>query len=165
MDATRYKQKINDVIEKCPIEAGVEILVYNLLDECVDDNLYSLVDINRMWKKQDSRLITEAGVPDIAVLSKDFIFGNEDKGGVYGFVEVKSPGISLRETAQLIGGKHDSSHYIYTNGLVWKCYENGTQKEFNLMIKKLPYTLSSVEIDENELLNLLEYLKKIDWKN
>ena len=165
MDVFKYKQKINDIIEKCPIEAGVEILVYNLLDECVDDNLYSLVDINSIWKKSDRRLVTESVVPDIAILSKDFVFGNYDKGIAYGFVEVKKPGKSLRETEQIIGEKRYSSHYIYTNGLVWKCYENGNYKEFNLMKKKLPHSLITVEIDEKMFLELIEYLKNIDWMN
>lgn len=31
-----YERKINDIITKCPIESGVEILVYNLLDSIID---------------------------------------------------------------------------------------------------------------------------------
>lgn len=49
MDYRYYQRKINDVIEKCPIEAGVEILVYTLLDQLIDSEKYSLVDINRIW--------------------------------------------------------------------------------------------------------------------
>lgn len=45
MDYLYYQRKINDVIFKCPIEAGIEILVYNLLDESVDIKQYSVVDI------------------------------------------------------------------------------------------------------------------------
>lgn len=51
MDYLYYQKKINDVIVKCPIEAGVEILVYNLLDECICMDDYALVDINRIWKR------------------------------------------------------------------------------------------------------------------
>ena len=36
-----YEKKINDVIIKCPIEAGVEILVYNFLDEIIEESSYS----------------------------------------------------------------------------------------------------------------------------
>ena len=36
MDYKYYEHKINDVIIKCPIEAGVEILVYNVLDDIVN---------------------------------------------------------------------------------------------------------------------------------
>ncbi|NLT12447.1 MAG: hypothetical protein GXY06_08570 [Clostridiaceae bacterium] len=45
MDIQTYERKINDIIMKCPIEAGVEILVYNLLDEFIDSGELSLVDI------------------------------------------------------------------------------------------------------------------------
>ena len=74
MDYLYYQRKINDVIIKCPIEAGLEILVYNLLDECIGMDEHALVDINRVRKDQDSRLSTEAGISDIAVLSNDFVF-------------------------------------------------------------------------------------------
>ena len=43
MDYKYYKRKINDVIMKSPIEAGVEILVYNLLDESIDMNEYNRI--------------------------------------------------------------------------------------------------------------------------
>ena len=46
MDHLYYQKKINDVIVKCPIEAGIEILVYNLLDECISRDDFALVDIN-----------------------------------------------------------------------------------------------------------------------
>ena len=74
MEYWLYQRKINDVITKCPIETGIEILVYNLIDEYIDINDYALVDINRIWKNQDSRLSTEGGIPDIAVLSPNFYF-------------------------------------------------------------------------------------------
>jgi hypothetical protein len=67
MDYLYYQRKLNDVVIKCPIEAGIEILVYNLLDGNIDMKQYSLVDINRIWKNQDSRLSTESGISDIAI--------------------------------------------------------------------------------------------------
>ena len=103
MNSLYYQKKINDVIMKCPIEAGIEILVYNLLDECIDMDEYALVDINRIWKNQDSRLVTDAGISDIAILSTDFVFKNENTGSAYGFVEVKAAGISLIDTVQASG--------------------------------------------------------------
>lgn len=58
MDYKYYERKINDVILKCPIEAGVEILVYNVLDSILDSEKFLLVDINRLWKDRDERLTT-----------------------------------------------------------------------------------------------------------
>ena len=74
MDYKYYERKINDVIMKCPIEAGVEILVYNVLDSILDAEKVSLVDINRLWKNRDDRLTTKGGVSDIAVLPNDFVY-------------------------------------------------------------------------------------------
>ena len=62
------------MIVKCPIEAGVEILVYNLLDKNISRDEYSLVDINRIRKGRDNRLSTDAGISDIDILSPDFVF-------------------------------------------------------------------------------------------
>ena len=48
MNYQYYERKINDVIMKCPIEAGIEILVYNVLDYILDSKDVSIVDINRL---------------------------------------------------------------------------------------------------------------------
>lgn len=162
-----YQRKINDIITKCPIEAGVEILVYRLLDECIDDTQLSLVDINRIQTDMDERFVTDGGIPDIAVLSNDFVYKDTDKGICYGFVEVKSTGISIRETGQFIGESREVNHFIYTNGLVWKYYQgNELKKEYNLIKgKKKPYSIGPVEIDEEELEALQLFVKTIKWNN
>ncbi len=167
MEKDFYQRKINDIITKCPIEAGVEILVYWLLDECIDNNELSLVDINRIWKNQDERLVTEGGIPDIAVLSNDFVFKDTDKGTCYGFVEVKSTEKSIRETGQFNGESKKVNHFIYTNGLVWKYYQcNELKKEYNLITgKKIPYSIEPVEIDEEEFKELQLFVKTIKWKD
>ncbi len=165
MKVEKYQRKINDVISKCPIEAGVEILVYNLLDEYVNEEKLSLVDINRICKGKDSRLTTEAGIPDIAVVSKDFRFAEIEQGNVYGLVEVKAAGVSVRKTEQSCGEAKKARHFIYTNGLVWKFYQNGENKDvFNLIEgKKKPHSKSPVVIDEVEFKKLQDYLLNVKW--
>ena len=164
MDYLRYQRKINDVITKCPIEAGIEILVYNLVDECLNIDDYTLVDINRIWKNQDSRLSTKGGIPDIAVLSPDFIFKNENSGEVYGFIEVKSAGTSLSDTSQIQGQMKKVNHYIYTNGIVWKYYCNEEKKwEKNLGKDKMPYSISKITVDEKVFKELVKELRTIKW--
>ena len=166
MDHLYYQKKINDVIVKCPIEAGIEILVYNLLDECICMDEYALVDINRIWKNQDSRLSTGAGISDIAVFSNDFIFKQEDVGEVYGFIEVKSAGNSLADTDQVSGQMKKVTHFIYTNGIVWKYYCNKKLKwEKNIGDPKIKYTLSKITINENEFQELKNLIKAIKWQN
>lgn len=165
MDYLYYQKKINDVIVKCPIEAGIEILVYNLLDECICMDDYALVDINRIWKNQDSRLLTEAGISDIAILSNDFVFKQEDIGEVYGFIEVKATGVSLADTVQIMEQMKKVSHFIYTNGVVWKYYYNQLLKwEKNLGVSKTKYTISEIAIDEDEFEKLKKEIRSIKWK-
>lgn len=168
MDYLHYQEKINDVITKCPIEAGIEILVYNLIDQNIniDEEKYSLVDINRIWKNQDSRLLTETGIPDIAILSPDFVFKNEDVGEVYGFIEVKAAGVSLRDTTQISGQMKNTSHFIYTNGIVWKYYFNQKLEwEKNIGTEKTSYSTEKIEVDKNQFEKLRKGIRDIIWKN
>lgn len=165
MDYLYYQKKINDVIVKCPIEAGIEILVYNLLDECICMDDYALVDINRIWKNQDSRLLTEAGISDIAILSNDFVFKQEDVGEVYGFIEVKAAGVSLADTVQVMEQMKKVSHFIYTNGVVWRYFYNQSLEwEKNLGVSKTKYTISEIAIDKDEFEKLKKELQSIKWK-
>ncbi|MCC8015562.1 MAG: hypothetical protein LIO87_10270 [Eubacterium sp.] len=151
MDYLYYQQKINDVIIKCPIETGIEILVYNLLDKYIDTENYALVAIDRVWKKQDSRLLTKGGISDIAILSTDFIFKAKDSGHVYGFIEVKSAGTSLYDTLQIDGQKEDHNHLIYTNGIVWKYYyKKECRWEINISKEGVQHSISEINVDKNQ---------------
>lgn len=168
MDYKYYERKINDVIIKCPIESGVEILVYNVLDDIVESKGLSLVDINRLWKNRDTRLTTDAGVSDIAVLSTDFEY-RTDIGQVYGFIEVKAVNRSLYETEQIVLQRLATNHYVYTNGLVWQYYENketNPKWKISLAESELEFINSavSVSINENKFSELLERLNYINWK-
>ncbi|NLW88994.1 MAG: hypothetical protein GXY43_04625 [Clostridiaceae bacterium] len=170
MDKKTYERKINDIIMKCPIEAGVEILVYSLLDEFIDSKKLSLVDINRIRKNKDPRLTTSAGIPDIAVLSNDFQFGDTNKGEVYGFIEVKVTGEKLNETEQISGQMEDIKHYFYTNGLVWKYYKNQMIRETIFLAQKEDENeldhrsiFEPLTIKEEKYNELIRLLKGIDW--
>ena len=167
MDYKYYERKLNDIIQKCPIEAGVEILVYNVLDSIVELKGLSLVDINRIWRSKDKRLSTSAGVPDIAVLSDDFVF-KSNIGQALGFIEVKATNKTLSETKQVKGQKSATNHYIYTNGLVWKYYENKKLKwDIALDSYKRPSIIVKnvrVLLEEKEFKNLLIKLNDINWK-
>ncbi|GFI19247.1 hypothetical protein IMSAG249_01905 [Lachnospiraceae bacterium] len=165
MDYKYYERKINDIIMKCPIEAGVEILVYNVLDNIVESKGLSLVDINRLWKDRDPRLTTGAGIPDIAILSSDFQY-KTDIGQVLGFIEVKATSKSLSETEQIEEQKSATNHYIYTNGLVWKYYENH-ELEWEVFLEESKLNLmgnaKTVSISENSFTDLLARLNNIIW--
>ena len=168
MDYKYYEQKINDVIIKCPIETGVEILVYNLLDGCIGMEKYALIDINRIWKKQNSMLSTEGGVSDIAIVSRDFVFkrsDGENVGEVYGFVEVKAAGVSLRDTEQIMGQMKKAPHFIYTNGIVWKYYfKQKLEWDINVVETDKSCSNNEVEINHTEFERLKENISLIKWK-
>ena len=165
MDYKYYERKINDIIMKCPIEAGVEILVYNVLDNIVESKGLSLVDINRLWKDRDPRLTTGAGIPDIAILSSDFQY-KTDIGQVLGFIEVKATSKSLSETEQIEEQKSATNHYIYTNGLVWKYYKNN-KFEWEIPLDELKRNLiikaQTISVSENTFKDLLARLNNIIW--
>lgn len=167
MDYKYYERKINDVILKCPIEAGVEILVYNVIDSTIKSDKLSLVDINRLRKDRDERLTTNAGIPDMAVLSEDFKY-RMDIGKVYGFIEVKATNKSLSETIQVEEQKKGISHYLYTNGLVWKYFKDGNYKWEVI----LAYSASkecrtahsqAISINKNRFNTLIDKLEDINW--
>lgn len=163
-----YEKKINDVIIKCPIESGIEILVYNLLDEIIDSSILSLVDINRLWKNRDDRLTTEGGIPDIAILSENFEY-KTNIGNVYGFIEVKATNRVLHETGQIKGQKHTVAHYLYTNGLVWKYYKEGEAKwEIILASYKnheclVMSNVGRISINPDKFEELITELNNINW--
>ena len=69
MDYLRYQKKINDVIIKAPIESGIEILVYWFLDSNINEEEYTIADINRVRKKCDKRLRTD-GTDGLAVITE-----------------------------------------------------------------------------------------------
>lgn len=169
MDYKYYERKINDVIMKCPIEAGVEILVYNVIDETIDFTKMSLVDINSLWKGKDERLTTEGGISDIAVLPIGFEYQNKSTGEAYGFVEVKAVNKELCETEQISGQRAKCPHFIYTNGLVWKYYLNQNLKwEISIArIENKTYKwlndAQRVSIDSDKFKELIDNLKEINW--
>lgn len=168
MKCDYYERKINDVITKCPIEAGVEILVYNLFDSIIDSSKLALVDINRLWKNKDTRLTTDSGISDIAVLSTDFVY-RTDVGTVYGFIEVKATNNSLGMTEQVVGQKREVNHYIYTNGLVWMYFKNG-KKEWEKVLAsyenqecRVMSKSEKISIISDEYNDLIKKLGEINW--
>lgn len=165
MTREHYETKINDCITKAPFESGVEILVFNLLDEIVGHHGVSVIDINRCPKNADVRFCTEGGIPDIAVVSIDFVFQDQKKGRVYGLIEVKAAGISVRETGQIQGGRSNVPHYIATNGINWIYYHNGEQQwKINICTNTIPYSVALLHIDKKKFGELVQKLNDIAWR-
>lgn len=128
----------------------------------------ALVDINRLRTDRDHRLTTGAGISDIAVLSDDFIFRSKI-GKVFAFIEVKATNKPLHETEQVIGQIQAATHYLYTNGLVWKYYKD---QEFQWEIILASYDNQAcsvlnkakcIFIDPDRYKKLVAEVKKIKW--
>ena len=170
MNHEYYERKINDIINKCPIEAGVEILVYNLLDAVIGCEDIVVVDISRLRKNKDERLETNAGICDIAVVSADFKY-KESAGSTYGFIEVKASNCSLRETKQTKGQRENISHFIYTNGLVWRYYKKEKEEcEWEIVIatldgrkRRVIKGINDIRVDSERFTELVYRLKEIKW--
>lgn len=115
---------------------------------------------------KDNRLNTEGGISDIAILSTDFIFAEEDIGMVYGFVEVKAAGVALEKSdVQVSKQKKNVAHLIHTNGILWRYYFNGKiLGEINISESEVPYSFKTVKINKDRFEELKQNLKEIDWK-
>ena len=83
-----------------------------------------------------------------------------------GFIEVKATSKSLSETEQIEEQKSATNHYIYTNGLVWKYYENH-ELEWEVFLEESKLNLmgnaKTVSISENSFTDLLARLNNIIW--
>ncbi len=134
MEYEYYQEKINDIILRAPIEAGVEILAYNLIDECIHFNRKNidlrLIDVSRMQRDRAPLLSCKESVPDMVIVTTDFKYSmnKEYKGymngsrhkSVKGCVEVKATCEGLSNTEQFRGELKKFGNMIYTNGITWR---------------------------------------------
>lgn len=158
-----YERKINDVIIKCPIESGIEIVVYNVLDSIIESKNLSLVVIDSIKKGINEKLETDGGISDMAILSNDSIF-KEKTGTTYGFVEVKATNVHLNDdTNQIIGQRESTNHLIYTNGLTWVYYKN-SNKEWSIDLFEKGSKDNVKIINTKAFYDLLYNLNEINWE-
>lgn len=131
MDIKTYEKILNDINSKCPIEDGVEILIYNILNEIIESKKVTLVNISGMEGAGDKRLQTEGGTPDFAITTPDFEYKEYKKGEVKGFIEAKRPGVKKPDKLQLLGHITSKKYIIFTNGKCWKFYKPFDGQEIN----------------------------------
>ena len=120
MNFEYYCKKIDDIKLKAPIESGVEILVYMLLDEIIENHDLSLVVIDSMQRK--NRFWSEGGYSDLAVVTPNFRFVN-NAGGCKGVIETKYISENLsNHMPQIIGQLLTFNNVLVTNGIDWRFY-------------------------------------------
>ena len=76
INSSYYENQINKIISKAPIEVGVEILVYMLLDGIVSSKGLSLVDVSSMSKDRAKPFGVKSAVPDMAVVAESFNYSD-----------------------------------------------------------------------------------------
>ena len=170
-----YENQINKIISKAPIEAGVEILVYMLLDGIVSSKGLSLVDVSSMSKDRAKPFGVKSAVPDMAVVAADFNYSDlknkknrHYKSSVFGYVEVKA----INKKADSYNSEREAhikaiNHVLCTNGLVWMYFDKKKEACWTIKLdKEERNALKSGEftIDENRFAELLDRLNSIDWK-
>ena len=122
MDAKDYQKIYQNIIEKSPIESGVQTLVYMFLYEIIKNTNYQLIVIDRMNKK--SQFVTPAGISDLAIVADGFKYSEKSKDGVLSYVEVKGTEIKLPKfDNQIIGQLLSCGKVLCTNGDEWKYYD------------------------------------------
>lgn len=120
MNFEYYCKKIDDIKLKAPIESGVEILVYMLLDEIIENHDLSLVVIDSMQRK--NRFWSEGGYSDLAVVTPNFRFVN-NAGECKGVIETKYISENLsNHMPQIIGQLRTFNNVLVTNGIDWRFY-------------------------------------------
>ena len=171
-----YENQINKIISKAPIEAGVEILVYMLLDGIVSSKGLSLVDVSSMSKDRAKPFGVEDAVPDMAVVSPDFdyVVSRSEKNQcykskVYGYVEVKG----VHRKADSCPSERKAhikaiEHVLCTNGLVWMYFDRNEEACWSVNLDKQGRNTlrkSIFSIDEEKFKELLEKFHGIDWES
>ena len=173
IDSTVYEQMINNVLNKAPLEIGVEVLVYMLLYGLTENTEYIVADINSMKRKYakqyaaleiDSKESKFGAVPDLVVLNNSFVYASasEKKQCALGFVEIKN----LKEKLNIQDGEIQSHmknarHFIWTNGKTWHYFLGGKEEwSIELCDKSRSKTIL---IDEVKFDELLYRLSNINW--
>lgn len=130
MNYRKYEEMLSRVMKKCPLESGVQALVFMYLDELFENCIgYEPVIIDRMTK--DSVYGTCGGVSDIAIVRNDLDYDNSkkdkdtEKSKIRFCVEVKEIKKSIDKDKfriQFLGHLLTFGEGIITNGKKWEQY-------------------------------------------
>ena len=130
MNYRKYEEMLNRVMKKCPLESGVQTLVFMYLDELFENCIgYEPVIIDRM--KKDSVYGTCGGVSDIAIVRNDLDYENSkkdkdtEKSKIRFCVEVKEITESIdkdKYRIQFLGHLLTFGEGMITNGKKWEHY-------------------------------------------
>ncbi|WP_295157828.1 hypothetical protein [uncultured Ruminococcus sp.] len=127
MDYKKYEELLNRVMTKCPLESGVQTLVFMYLDELFENcTKYEPVLIDKLPKA--SSFNTKGGISDIALVGNDFDYKESKKDGyvidkekIRFCIEIKKKGIKRKKNRiQFLGQLLTFGEGIITNGYQWE---------------------------------------------
>lgn len=127
MNYLKYEEMLNRVMKKCPLESGVQALVFMYLDELFENcTKYEPVITDDLQKSEKStRYRTKGGYSDILVVNRNFDY--DDLNVIPDrkfFVEVKTEIENLSDHYyQLLGQLLTIGEGYITNGEKWEYYK------------------------------------------
>lgn len=122
MNYKQYKDILNNVEKKSPIESGVQTLVYMFLYDLFEDSNYDIVVVDNLHKK--SIFTTYAGISDLAVVTDDFDYENGTKEQIKFCIEIKDTSKQLGDYyEQILGQLLTYEKALITNGKEWVYYD------------------------------------------
>ena len=129
MDYKKYEELLNRVMKKCPLESGVQTLVFMYLDELFENcSKYEPVIIDKLPKA--SSFNTKGGISDIALVGNDFNYEESkkdeyiiDKAKIRFCIEIKKTTTNItgyKTRIQFLGHLLTFGEGIITNGYQWE---------------------------------------------
>ena len=164
MNFNLYVRKLNEVIEKSRLENAYSHIVYQIFELTLDDEKYSIVDTSTL-----KRTINKATAPSDAIAVPDFVItrkgysfdGFQDSDDILGCVEVKYKDVDVKNPDRLCSTPQNKGYLdvydkvIYTNGWIWRLYDNSSQYSIEINFKE---DFSNAEYEK-----LLDFLCSINW--
>ena len=176
MDYRKYEELLNRVMKKCPLESGVQTLVFMYLDELFENcTKYEPVITDRLQDSENSRRYhSDGGFSDILVVNKDFDYNVvKDKPDIKLFVELKLPeeigledekkniyfiesidGVLYR--TQFLGQLLTWGEGIITNGKKWEHYVITDDVKATIKSKMKEYCNEKIRAKKTEIAETIQ---------
>ena len=163
MNFNWYIKKLKEVQEKSHLENGYSHIVYQVLENTIDDEKYSIIDTSSLNRTQNKATAPSdiIAVPDFVISNKYYTFdGIQNSGDILGCVELKYRDNDIANPDRLHSEQQNKGYLeyynkvIYTNGWIWKYY-NSSGKGWEINFRD---NLSNATYGE-----LLQLLCSINW--
>lgn len=85
MNFNLYIRKLKEIQDKCRLENGYSHIIYQVLENTIDDEKYSIIDTSSLKRTQDKATAPHdiIAVPDFVITNKDYTFDGIQNSGKY----------------------------------------------------------------------------------